>query len=149
MGRFVTLSDVKVITHESWEPGESVTIRKWSIRQKDLLDTAILRIAGTAGEIPEVVVKSVTIPYLLAGIADWEFRNESGAKVPVTEKWIGQLDEETADFIATEIRAFNEGRTAEDQQEFLRSDGVGVENGWEATAGDESDSGDGDDALEL
>lgn len=120
MGRFVTKSDVKVIRADWWDEGEEVTIRKYTIRQKDLLDAKIIEIAGMAGEIPQVVVKSVAVPYLIAGIAEWTFTDEEGNRVPVNRHWIDKLDEDTADFIADEIRNFNEGRTTAEQREFLR-----------------------------
>ena len=149
MGRFITGRDVEIIHHESWDENEEVTIKKWTIREKDKLDSQILRIAGVAGDIPEVVIKSVTIPYLLAGIESWTFCDDEGKRVPVNEHWIGKLDEETADFIAGEIRRLNEGRTEEEQREFFRSVAGGDENGGEAAAEHDSDSGDGGDGVEL
>ena len=120
MGRFATKSDIKVVAAPWWEEGETCTIKRWSIREKDRLDSKILSIAGAAGEIPEVVIKNVTVPYLEAGILEWSLLGEDGNVAPLNPEMIGQLLEEDADFIAREIRAFNEGRAAEDQQDFLR-----------------------------
>lgn len=131
MGRFVTKSDVKVIRHKDWEEGEEVTIKRWTIREKDRLDSKIIEIAGIAGQIPEVVVKSVTIPYLKAGIASWVLFDEEGSRIPLNDHWIGELKEEDADFIAAEIRTFNEGRTTAEEQEFLRQLAGGGEDGGE------------------
>lgn len=134
MGRFVTKGDTKVVRAEWWEDGEEVTIKRWSIRAKDKLDTEIIEIAGIAGQIPEVVVKSVTMPYLKAGVADWTLCDEEGNRVPVNDHWIGQLTEEDADFVAAEIRAFNEGRTTAEEREFLRQLTGGDEDGGETAS---------------
>jgi len=149
MGRFVVKGDTKIVRAEWWDADESVTVRKWTIRQKDELDSAILHVAGMAGEIPEIVVKSVTIPYLIAGIASWTFCDDNGNRVPVNEHWIGQLSEDDADFIATEIRAFNGGRSPAEQQDFLHQDAGSDGGRGEAPVGDLANTDNAGDGVEL
>jgi len=48
--RFVSANDVKVIQADWWDEGEQVTIRKFSIAQRDALNERIINITGAGKE---------------------------------------------------------------------------------------------------
>ena len=121
MSRFVTENDVREIRASWWDEGESVTIRRYTIAQRDAMHAEILKIAGRVGGLTEIEVKAAQVPILLAGIRSWTFKelDEADAKTaPVNRHWIGQMSGEDADFIADAIRKLNPGRTAEEQEKF-------------------------------
>ena len=121
MSRFITENDVHEIQAPWWDEGESVTIRRYTVAQRDVMHTEILRIAGKVGELTEVEVKAAQVPVLLAGIKSWTFKksNDDDAGVaPVNRHWIGKMSGDDADFVAGAIRDFNLGRTAEEQEKF-------------------------------
>lgn len=135
MGRFITNQQTKVIQGESWiEDDEHVTIRRWTIGQRDKMNASMRRIAGQMGEIPEVVIRAAIVPVLIAGVKEWNFKDEQGNLIPVNEHWISRLDPDDADFIATEVYIFNGGATEEERQQFFRGTEVSDEDGGDASA---------------
>lgn len=121
MGRFVT-GETKEIRADWWGEAENVTIREWTVGQRDKLNAEIIRVAGVAGEATEIEIRAAQVPVLIAGIAKWSFSSEDGKAVPVNRHWISQLKSEDADFIVSEIWELNRGRSAEEQESF-RDDG--------------------------
>lgn len=135
MGRFVTSQQTKVIQRESWvEDDEHVTIRRWTVGQRDKMHASMRRIAGQVGEVPEVVIRAATTPVLIAGVKEWNFKDEQGNLVPVNEHWISRLDPDDGDFIAAEIYTFNGGVTEEEREQFFRGAEGSDANGGEAAA---------------
>lgn len=118
MGRFVS-GETKTVAAPWWEEGEEVVIRRWNTVQLDVLNEAILKIAGISGTLSAIEIRAVNVPVLMAGIESWTFR-EGDKKVPVSRKWIGKLAPEDSSFISTEIWAFNRGRPAEEQASFRK-----------------------------
>lgn len=134
MSRFVTNQQTKVIRKESWAEDETVTIRRWTVGAKDKMNAEVIRAAGLAGEIPEVVVQAIAVPVLIAGIKEWTFCDDNGNPVPVNRHWLSKLDFEDGDFIASEIYAFNGGATEEERQQFFRGTEGSDVAGGEAAA---------------
>lgn len=137
MSRFVNTQQVKVIRKENWESWETVTVQRWTVRAKDAMNAELIKIAGTAGDIPEVVIQAATVPVLVAGIKTWTFTQtggEDGALAPVNRHWIGKLDPDDGDFIASEIYAFNGGATEEERQQFFRGAEGSDDDGGDAPA---------------
>lgn len=109
MSRFVSASDTKAIRADWWDDGEEVTIRKWSIAQRDALNERIIRITGASGDdtVTDMQIKAAQVPVLEAGIASWTFKDEKGKRVLPSPENISGLNPYDADFIASEIWAFN------------------------------------------
>ena len=150
MPSFVSASDIKVVQDSTWEPWESVTIGKYTQGQKDALERETSEWAGPAGEVLQFRIYGALVPVLMAGIRSWTFRDlsvEAMEKLyakhakkndgritdeikeqavrsipiaPVDRDHISQLDPVYAVFIATEITAFNRGRTTEGDVSFFR-----------------------------
>lgn len=108
MGRFVSTSDTTVIAADWWDDGEQVTIRKWSISQRDALNERIISITGASSgdEITQMQIKAAQVPVLEAGIASWTFA-DGGKRIMPSPENLGRLDPRDADYIASEIWAFN------------------------------------------
>lgn len=120
MGRFVDSQQTKTVRADWWDEDEYVVIRKYTVGAKDRMNAEMVRIAGMAGQVPEVVVQAATVPVLVAGIKEWNLCDNEGKPVPCTRQWISQLEPDDADFIADEIRAFNASRSDEEAQRFFR-----------------------------
>jgi len=123
MGRFVSASDTKAVQADWWEDWEEVTIRKWSISQRDALNEQIVRITGSSASeaVTDMQIKAAQVPVLQAGIKGWTFTEDGekdGKRVPVSPHWIEQLAPADADFIAAEIWAFNRRPDKEEQESF-------------------------------
>lgn len=136
MGRFVSTSDVKVLTREDaawWDEDEQVTIRRWTIGQRDRMNDAILKITGVQAEgsddvIPDLQVKAAQTPILEAGIKSWTFKDDDGRVVPLSTQNITRLNPRDADFIVSQIREFNrppDEESVERFQEFGAGGGEG------------------------
>jgi len=117
--RFVSANDTKVIQADWWDEGEQVTIRKFSISQRDALNERIISITGASAEndVTQMQIKAAQVPVLEAGIKGWTFRNEDGKRVLSSPDNLGRLQPRDADFIAAEIWAFNR-REEEDLESF-------------------------------
>jgi hypothetical protein len=82
VGSFITGTELEVIRDdENWRAFESVTIREYNQGQKDALDNEIIEMAGIVGQIPKVVMQSVLVPVLVAGIHSWTLRDLSDEEV--------------------------------------------------------------------
>jgi len=119
MGSFVSANDTKTIRADWWEDWEEVTVRKWSIKQRDRLNEKIIRITGSSSgdNVTDMEIQAAQVPVLDAGIESWTFTEngeEDGKGVPVSPHWIEQLAPSYADFIASEIWAYNR-RPEEDE----------------------------------
>jgi len=115
--RFISANDTKVIEADWWDDDEQVTIRKWSIAQRDALNEHIINITGasTDDDVTQMQIKAAQVPVLNAGIKSWTFKDESGKRVLPSPENLGRLAPRDADFIANEIWAFN--RREEDELE--------------------------------
>lgn len=160
MSRFTTREDTKVIQAPWWDEDEQVVIRRftWGDRQK--LTQAVIEIDiiidGSKPRIDEVQtghmnIGRMNVRIMELGIKSWTFRGPGGKIVPLTRKWISQLDDKTGDYILREINAFNPRRirSAEEQASFRGAGGDGAVEQQRTTNGADTDSGDGDDGVEL
>jgi hypothetical protein len=115
----------------SHEPGQSVVIKRLSWKQKDKAiearrDRALSNMRAMGGDVlaalrdvktedvnkveADPLSKYDTGVLLHAGIKSWSY------PVPVSEKAIDALDDETAEFIAREIAKFAERARTEEQE---------------------------------
>lgn len=134
MGRFVSTSDTRTVKAGWWEPWEEVTIRRWSIEQRDKLNAQIVRITGRGGDDPtEMELMAAQVPVLEAGIASWTFTEDGtqdGKRVLPSKQNISRLAPRDADYIVTEIWEFNKP-PSEDEQNTFPAEGAASGEGQE------------------
>jgi len=127
MSRFISTSDTKDIQAEWWNDGERVTIRKWTIAQRDALNDRILRVTGSGeNNLTEMQIKAAQVPVLEAGIKSWTLEDD-GLLAQCNAANMGRLAPRDADFIVSAIWELNRAEPEEERESFPAEGDAGGE----------------------
>ena len=114
MGRFVEASEVREARAEWWEPGETVTVKRFSFGDRQYLmaaamgDSARVKKGDAAGDVSvSVRIEHMNLAILKRGIARWTLKLADGSTAPLTAEVIASLREQDANFILKEISDYN------------------------------------------
>ena len=144
MGRFV--SGTKVVRADWWDEGEEVVIRKLDYGRRKAIQRASTRIVPGADGGREIVYDLVGMDeeILVQGVVSWTFGEDDGRpttddgegqRVRVNRASLKRLDERDAEYILSEINAYNPRRSKEEQASFRGEAGDGAAGGEGASGG--------------
>lgn len=113
MGRFVESSEVREARAEWWDPGETVTVKRFSFGDRQALMAAAMGDSARLqkGDVSvRVDVGQMNLAILERGIARWTLKRADGSVAPLNKESIASLTEKDAEFILGEIQAYNPSR---------------------------------------
>lgn len=113
MGRFVEATEVREVRADWWDPGETVTVKRFSFGDRQYLMGATMGDSARVqkGDVSVTVsVERMNLAVLERGIARWTLKKADGSVAPLTPEVIASMTEQDADFILSEIQRYNPSR---------------------------------------
>jgi len=103
-----------------WEEGESVTVRRFTWYDEQVISEQATEIVpdDEGGARVQVNRADWHAARMERGIVEWTLRDAEGERVPCTPERIRALSAQDGDFIYQAIRELNERRSAEEQAGF-------------------------------
>lgn len=123
MSRFVDKGETKTIHADWWDDDEEVIIKRFTWGDKQKLAGMAVNIGLVDGApLTEFQLGQMNMAIMEAGIKSWTLKGPEDRIVPLTSKWIYQLEERDGNFILQAINSFNRRRSAEEQANFRGTD---------------------------
>lgn len=116
MGRFVEATEVREIAAPWWDPGETVTVKRFSFGDRQTLMGAVMGESSRVqkGDVSvSISIEQMNVTILRLGIARWTLKAGDGSVAPLTKETIASLQERDAEFILRAVNEYNPSRDEE------------------------------------